>query len=115
MWPFLYSEETVGIPRELFSRALQAEGIPHGVGYVAPLYLLPVFQRRLALGSDGFPFSLRPRDYQAGLCPVTERMHNHELMLFEICAYDTAGDFVDAAISGVRKVYAARDELSLEP
>jgi dTDP-4-amino-4,6-dideoxygalactose transaminase len=112
MWAFRYDESAVGIPRELFSSALLAEGIPHEVGYVAPLYLLPVFQRRIAIGSSGYPFNLAPREYPKGLCPTTERLHEQELMLFTICAYDDRFDFAEVFARGVRKVHDARRQLA---
>lgn len=112
MWPFRYDESVVGVPREVFSAALQAEGIPHEVGYVAPLYLLPVFQRRIAIGNEGYPFNLAPREYPKGLCPTTERLHEKELMLFPICAYDDEFDFAEVFARGVRKVHGAREQLA---
>lgn len=111
IWAFRYSEEVVGVSRELFSEALAAEGIPHEVGYVRPLYMLPTFQRRIALGADGYPFNLSDQTYPPGLCPVAERMYERELMLFEICAYDAAADFADVLARGVRKVYDGRAAL----
>ena len=112
MWAFRYDQDVVGVPREVFSAALLAEGIPHEVGYVAPLYLLPVFQRRIAIGSAGYPFDLAPRDYSKGLCPTTERLHERELMLFTICAYDDRFDFAEVFARGVRKVHDARHKLA---
>ena len=56
--------------RDDFVQAMQAEGVPLRAGYVPPLYRLPAFQK-----------FARP-------CPVAERMHDKELVLFEICAYD---------------------------
>lgn len=111
MWAFRYDEDAVGVPRDVFSEALAAEGIPHEVGYVAPLYLLPVFQRRVAIGSAGYPFDIAPREYSKGLCPTTERLHERELMLFPICAYDDSFDFAEVFARGVRKVHSARGEL----
>ena len=69
--------------RDTFCRALAAEGFPLGVGYVRPLYLLPLFQERIAIGAEGFPFSLSNRTYPKGLCPVAERLHEKEAFLFE--------------------------------
>jgi perosamine synthetase len=112
MWAFRYDEDAVGVPRSAFSEALHAEGIPHEVGYVAPLYLLPVFQRRVAIGRAGYPFDLAPREYSKGLCPTTERLYEKELMLFEICAYDDRFDFAEVFARGVRKVHDARGQLA---
>lgn len=111
VWALRYDEARVGISRERFSAALAAEGIPHGVGYVRPLYLLPLFQRRIAVGRHGFPFTLGAPDYQAGSCPVSERLHDKELLLIEICSYDLSNGFGELAAAAIQKVYAARATL----
>lgn len=49
---------------------LCSEGIPVRAGYVDPLYRLPAF-------SDW-----------ASPCPVAERAHDQDLMIFEICSWD---------------------------
>ena len=43
----LNDEKNLGISREILSKALNAEGFPHGIGYIKPLYQLPMFKRRL--------------------------------------------------------------------
>ena len=47
-WVLDYDERQVGVKRDLFVEALNAEGFPCYGGYVKPLYLLPVFQNRKA-------------------------------------------------------------------
>ena len=111
-WTLRYDADAVGVSRDVFSRALHAEGFPHSVAYVEPLYLLPVFQERIALGRDGFPFTLTERRYDKGLCPVVERLHEREAILFEPCAWqvsDTDGERLAAA---VRKVHDRAGELA---
>ena len=72
-----------GAHRSTMAKALAAEGIPVRGGYVKPIYLMPMYQRRIAFGRDGFPFNLSPSvDYGLGTCPVTERMEDKELLLF---------------------------------
>src|SRR5205814_1778665 len=68
-WTARYDETLVGVRRDLFARALESEGVPVSVGYVAPLYLLPIFRERIGIGRHGFPFTLTNRSYQKGLCP----------------------------------------------
>lgn len=111
VWVMRYDEAVVGVPRSTFCRALSAEGFPVSEGYVAPLYLLPIFQRRIAVGGKGFPFNLSDRSYQPGLCPVTERMHDKELLEFDICSYEVSDRDADLLIAAVRKVYEHRHEL----
>ena len=58
VWMMKIDEAKLGLSRALFSEALSAEGFPHATGYVAPLYRLPMFRKRIALGRDGWPFTL---------------------------------------------------------
>lgn len=107
-WATRVDEATLGVTREQISRALEAEGFPHGVGYVRPLYRLPVFQRRIAIGRDGFPFGLTTRRYEGPVCPVAERMYARELMLFETCTYEVSEDTAEKLVAALRKVHAGR-------
>jgi dTDP-4-amino-4,6-dideoxygalactose transaminase len=82
--PFLYDEKVVGVPRDKFVAALEKE-LPLAAdrewplvtaGYMSPLYLLPMYQQKLAYGATGCPFTCPhyhgKADYHPGLCPVTE-------------------------------------------
>lgn len=108
VWSARLDEARLGVSREKFSAALAAEGFPHFVGYVRPLYMLPVFQRRLAIGRDGWPFTLTDRQYTKGMCPVAERMHERELLCFETCAYRIDESMLAALVGAFRKVHANR-------
>ncbi len=116
VWGVRFKEPVVGISREMFSRALKAEGFPHGQGYCKPLYLLPLFQKKIALGAQGFPFRLSPqRSYDKGLCPVCERMYQRELLLFEPCAYDIDKEQIPLLVEAIHKVYKHRKLLGNSP
>lgn len=97
-----WDEKVHGVPRKLFAEALRAEGLPVSEGYVRPLYLEPMYQRRTGFGRDGFPFSYPGYrgtvSYERGLCPTAERMHFSEVLCLAICrAGATAADILDAA------------------
>ena len=111
VWAMRIEEEALGVPRAAFSKALAAEGFPHFVGYTRPLYLLPAFQKRIAIGSNGWPFTLTERRYDPGLCPVSERLYERELVCFETCAYDVDERHADLLIEAIRKVHANRHVL----
>jgi dTDP-4-amino-4,6-dideoxygalactose transaminase len=111
VWAGRFLGREIGVDRELFAKALVAEGVPLSTGYVRPLYLLPVFQERIALGRDGFPFNMTQRRYEKGLCPVTERLYESELFLYLVCSYDPTDEQVDEIIAAFHKVYDAREEL----
>jgi len=41
--PIKYDEAKIRISRDLFVKALNAEGIPFSAGYVKPLYFAPIY------------------------------------------------------------------------
>jgi dTDP-4-amino-4,6-dideoxygalactose transaminase len=113
VWALRVLPDRLGIDRKTFVAALQAEGFPCFEGYVAPLYRLPVFQKKIAYGSGHFPFDLGGgQDYAALSCPVTERMHESELVGFEPCAYAIDDATLDALAEALRKVHAHRFDLA---
>lgn len=108
VWAARLDEVRLGVSRAKFSQALAAEGFPHFVGYVKPLYMLPVFQKRVAIGRNGWPFTLSDRQYFKGLCPVAERMYESELLCFETCAFRIDDQLLADLIAAFRKVHANR-------
>jgi dTDP-4-amino-4,6-dideoxygalactose transaminase len=112
VWAARYDESETGISRRRIARALVAEGVPIHEGYVKPLYQLPLFQKRLAIGRDGFPFNLTNRSYEAGLCPVAERMYESDLLEFPICSYALPADDMNAIGAAILKVFENIDQLA---
>ncbi|MDT3687777.1 MAG: DegT/DnrJ/EryC1/StrS family aminotransferase [Pseudorhodoplanes sp.] len=110
-----YDEAQTGIPRDLFCKAMQAEGIPWRAGYVKPLYLEPLYQRKICFGKSGFPFTASSRNadisYQRGLCPTTERLQDREIMLTNAIYPPLTGADIDRVVEAVGKVFAHRDAL----
>jgi perosamine synthetase len=112
VWAMRFNEDVVGVSREQFSKALVAEGFPHFTGYVKPLYLLPLFQKHIAIGSKGYPFNLGTPRYEKGICPVAERMYEKELIGFETCMYDLNLATLKRLSEVIHKVYHHRHELT---
>lgn len=103
-----FSEHCHSIPRGKFARLLAVEGIPLGEGYIKPLYLLPLFQRKIAF-KNGYPWSApENRDahpsYTKGTCPNAERLYEKELLLhFHLCHPQTEEDVHDI-VTAIDKV-----------
>ncbi len=112
VWAARYDQGAVGVSREMFSRALAAEGVPHATGYVRPLYHLPVFRNRIAIGRDGFPFTASAGSIAYSVCPVAERLHNDEFLLFEICGFELDEIEIDILAAAFHKVYDHRRDLA---
>ena len=55
------------------------------------LYLLPLFQKKIAFGKQGFPWSSdicsREISYKKGICPIAEDLHDNSLISFEMCLF----------------------------
>lgn len=86
---FLFKKEFFGIDRNLFVAALRAEGIPVGTGYTRALYENPIFLKKIAFGSKGYPWfrSQSSVKYKKGQCPVIEKLINEEFLWFYQISY----------------------------
>ncbi len=98
-------EDVLGVSRADFAAGLRAEGIPVVEGYVAPLYRQPVYRQRAA------PFGLGDAVYDDGICPVTERLHEHEVIYHSLIHAGIVDDDVQDVIDAFAKVHAQRHEL----
>lgn len=94
-----------------FFELREKEGVKLGYGYVKPLYLLPMFEHRIAIGSDGFPLKGSWQDYAPGLCPVTEELHFETLVTHEFMVPSMAESDIDDVINAFEKVWDNRDQL----
>jgi perosamine synthetase len=108
-------ESVAGISRDRLVDALNAEGIPMVKGYTEPLYLEPMYQRRIAFGADGFPWSWPgwkgKVNYELGSCPVVERLYYKELMCTDVChANIHESDLLDV-VAAFEKIYSNLGEL----
>lgn len=112
VWCARHDAAAAGVSRATVARALAAEGVPISEGYVKPLYMLPVFQRRIAIGRNGWPFTLTERRYEKGMCPVVERMDEHELIEFCTCSFQLNEDELSRVIEAFHKVYSQLDVLA---
>jgi perosamine synthetase len=110
-----FDGQRVGVSRHTFARALCAEGIPFQEGYVRPLYLLPLYQKRIVYGTCGCPWTCGHYNgkvsYEKGICPNAERLHEHELLLADICHYPLTTEDMDDAANAFEKVLRHLSEL----
>ena len=102
LYALKYDAAKTGVSRDRFVAAMKAEGVTLAQGYVAPIYLEPLYQQRIAFGKDGYPFTYpgyRGKvSYEKGICPVTERMHYQELLAADLChANLSQADLADIA------------------
>lgn len=111
VWMAKYNARATGVPRQKVAAALVAEGVPIVEGYLTPLYMLPIFQQRKAIGREGWPFTLSNRTYDQGLCPVAEHLQNEELLEFCTCSFQLDKQELNQSIKAFEKVFSNLDQL----
>ena len=102
--------QNIKYSREYIINKLTSEGVPGlSAGYTC-LHLLPMFQKKIAYGSKGFPwnsnFNKRNISYKKGLCPNAEYLHEKSFIKFEVCMYDLTIDDVKFISSAFEKVWS---------
>lgn len=110
VYPMVLDIDLLGVSRARIVEALQAEGvIGLGASY-QNLHLLPMFQKKIAYGSKGFPWTSdichRDVSYQHGICPVAEDMNEHCYLGFAMCLHELTESDVDLIVAAFHKVWA---------
>jgi perosamine synthetase len=119
LYPIKFNKEIAGVDRNKFVEALKAE-IPSavlretapliGAGYVKPLYLQPIYQKKAAWAFNS-ALCKSELSYELGTCKVAEQMHFHELITHEYMRPGmTEKDMMDV-VDAFAKVFENIDEL----
>ncbi len=116
VYPMLLDIGQIGVSRARIVEALEAEGLVGLAAGYANIHLLPMFQKKIAYGSNGFPWSSdicrRDVSYAKGICPVAETLHDSSYLGFEMCLHQLTDPEVDAIVRVFRKVWANMDILA---
>ena len=107
-------KEELSVDRKTICSALRAEGLNLSEGYTN-IHLLPMYQKKIAYGSDGFPWSSdickRNVSYSKGICPVAEELHDESFFSFGLCVFDLSESDIDLIIQTFHKVWNNLDKL----
>jgi dTDP-4-amino-4,6-dideoxygalactose transaminase len=111
LYPLRFLPEAAGTSRGEFVRLLQKEGVLFEEGYVRPLYLQPLYQRRQAF-KHGYPFTAPVNqgarmEYQRGLCPNAEKLHFEQMLISEIIRPPHGAREIPGLARGIERVAAA--------
>lgn len=116
VYPLRIREEITGISRDAFAKALQAEGIPCGTGYVRPIYLEPLYRKKIAYGKKGCPFSCPfykgKADYQKGDSPLAEKMYEKEMLVISVCRHPHTMKDMDDIVKAFQKIFGNKNSLT---
>jgi dTDP-4-amino-4,6-dideoxygalactose transaminase len=105
---FRFLPEKIGIKRETFIKAMAAEGFELVNGCEDPVHLMPVYQKQEMYPNSKFPFVSKDYShkisYKKGICPVTEKMSDEELLETTICQPPQTKKDIDLFIKAIEKV-----------
>ena len=114
-WNFKFNQAKFdGITRDKFLQAINAEGVPVGVGaHGAPVYKNPLFQS--ITGGNTWPIKYptydKPLDYTKVYCPEAERIYQTEALCISHPVFLGEREDMDLILEAIRKVRANTDEL----
>ena len=115
VYPMVLDQVRTGVPKARIAEALGAEGVTGLATAYQNLHLLPVYQRKRAYGSRGFPWTSdicrREVNYAKGICPVAEVLQDSSYLGFAMCMHALSDDDVDLLIAAFRKVWANLTQL----
>jgi dTDP-4-amino-4,6-dideoxygalactose transaminase len=107
--------EVLGVTRQKIYDALVAEGVQGLITGYVNVHMLPMYQQKIAYGTQGFPWSSdichRDVNYQKGICLVAETLHEQNFLGYQMCLNDLTDFDVDLIISAFHKVWSALNEL----
>lgn len=107
--------DRLGVSRDRLVAALRAEGVPGLMNGYQNVHLYPLFQKRIAYGTQGFPWNSpycsREIRYDRGICPVAERLHAHTFLGINICLNDYSTADVQQVVGAFDKVWRNLDAL----
>jgi len=109
--------DRLGVSRQQLVDALRAEGVPGLMNGYQNVHLYPLFQHKIAYGTQGFPWNSpyvsRDISYARGICPVAEKLHSQTFLGINICLNDYAEEDVELVVKAFKKVWSQLDALRL--
>lgn len=115
MFPMILDCDLLGVTRNQIFTALEAEGVTGLAAGYANVHLLPLYQKKIAYGSRGFPWTSdickRDVSYAKGICPVAEELHEKSYLGYEMCMNELEDEDVDLIIAAFQKVWKNLDKL----
>ncbi len=92
VYPIILDINKLGVSRSEIVKALIAEGVEGLMEGYANIHMLPIYQEKIAYGSNGFPWTSdickREVDYSHGICPVSEELQETSYLGYEMCIHD---------------------------
>lgn len=123
VFPIKFNSVIAGISRNNFVKSVNAEFLnasgwestPLAEGYVKPLYLNPIYQEKIAIGSKGFPFNFNTGvdyNYSKGICPIVEKLYEDQMIITPLIRDPLTIEDLKGLIMAIKKVLKHSKEIS---
>jgi len=99
--------EKLNVSRDLIIDSLLSEGVQGLCKGYQNLHLLPMYQKKIAYGSNHFPWELNNNEinYNKGICPVAEKLYYENFMAIQLCLFDLSDRDIQLIIDAFHKVW----------
>lgn len=115
VYALVLDEKRLGVSRDRIADALQAEGVPGLMRGYVNVHKLPIYQKKIAYGTKGFPWTKDiysgEVSYQIGICPVAEELRESTMLGLQPCLHEFSDAEVDSIIAAFKKVWANLEQL----
>ncbi len=115
VYPMIIDTQIIKMPKIKIVEALQAEGLEGISASYVNVHRLPVFEKKMAYGSKGFPWTSeyckRDIQYGKGICPVAESLQDESYIGFGICEFEMTDCEIELLATAVKKVWTYHDTL----
>ena len=115
VYPILLDIDELKVSRKKIAAALRAEGVDGLMEGYANIHMLPMYQKKIAYGSNGFPWNSdicsREINYHKGICPTAEKLHEESFIGYEMCLHELSDNDVDLILEAFHKVWKNLDKL----
>ena len=109
VYPMQINQKETGVHRNKIYKALLAEGVQGLQINFTHVPRLPIFEKKIAYGSNGFPWSInkyaKKVKYGKGICPVADDMLDNKYMSILLCSYNFQKKDAENIIKAFHKVW----------
>lgn len=115
VFPLQIDGDQLGVHRNKIYEALKAEGVEGLQINFTHIPRLPIFKKKIAYGSNGFPWTInkftKKIKYNDGMCPVADDLLDNKYLGILLCSYDFRKKDAQNLIKAFHKVWNNLDQL----
>jgi len=109
LYPLKIDLDIIKISKKKIAKFLTEEGIQGIITEYQNIHLLPIFQNKIAYGSNHFPWKMGLKNskvsYKKGICPNAEFLNDKSFIGILLCLYDLNTKDVNLIIKAFKKTW----------